>query len=92
MKRTDLEGFGELPPERLKDDEEGMRGRRSLARAKAGERVGSFGCWAVEEADLEGKPRNWEVRSSYWIRSRWVCSWRSLAELLVKGAVSLDSG
>lgn len=43
VKRTDLEGLGEVPPERLKDDEEGMRGRGSLARANAGDRAGLFG-------------------------------------------------
>lgn len=59
VKRTDLEGLGELPSARLKDEDEGMRGRGSFARAKAGERVGSFGCWVVEEEDtLVGKPRN----------------------------------
>ena len=73
VKRTDLEGLGDVPVDRLKEEEEGMRGRRSLARAKSGVRVGLFG-WAVEEFDSEGKPRNWDVRSSYWLRRRWICS------------------
>lgn len=68
VKRTDFDGLGEVPLERLKDEVDGMRGRRSLARAKSGESAESLG-WFVEEADLVGKPRNWEVRSSYWVRS-----------------------
>ncbi len=82
VKRTDLEGLGELPSARRKDEEDGMRGRGSLARAKAGERVGSLGCRAAEEEDLAGKPRNWEVRSSYWVRSRWIWSSRSVVVLV----------
>ncbi len=80
VKRTDFEGFGDVPVDLLKDEEEGMRGRRSLARAKSGVRAGLFG-WSVEEVVLEGKPRNCEVRSSYWLRRRWICSCRSLEVL-----------
>lgn len=42
-KRTDLEGLGELPERFRKDDEEGTRGRGSLARAKSAARAGLFG-------------------------------------------------
>ena len=43
MKRTDLEGLGDVPADRLNDEDEGMRGRRSLARAKSGVRAELFG-------------------------------------------------
>lgn len=44
MKRTDLEGLGESPAERfMNEDEDGMRGRMSLALAKSEERAGSLG-------------------------------------------------
>ena len=55
---TDLEGFGEeVFGERLKDEEEGIRGRVSCAWAKSEERDGSLG-WVIEAAELVGKPRN----------------------------------
>ena len=70
MKRTDLEGLGELLPVRLrKDEDDGFCGRLSFARAKSGDRTVSLGR-DVEEGDLEGKPRNWDVRSSNWVRRR----------------------
>jgi len=65
-----LDGFGELLPGRLrKDDEEGFRGRGSFARAKSGDRAESLGC-DISEIDLDGKPRNWDVRSSNCVRKR----------------------
>ena len=62
--RTDFEGLGELPERFRKDEEEGTRGRGSLARAKSAERPGLFG-WNLEGVDLVGNPRNWDTRSSY---------------------------
>ena len=49
---------------RLKEEEEGRRGRGSLAWAKEEEREGSFG-WVSVEVDVVEKPWNWDVRSSY---------------------------
>ena len=70
MKRTDLDGLGELLAERLrKDEDEGFRGRVSFARAKSGDKVESLG-WDTDEVDLGGKPLNWEVRSSNCVRRR----------------------
>ena len=58
MKRTDLDGLGDSLLERLrKDEEEGFRGRGSLARAKSGDKAVLLGCES-NEVDLEGKPRN----------------------------------
>lgn len=83
MKRTDFEGLGDVPPvERLKDEEDGMRGRRSLARAKSSVRAGLLG-WVIDVVDVDGKPRNWDVKSAYWVRRRWIWSWRSLEVLKV---------
>lgn len=77
MKRTDLDGFGESAPGRFSnEDEEGFRGRRSSAWAKSAARAGSFGC-DIEDVDWLGKPRNWDVRSSYCFRRSVACSWRS---------------
>lgn len=68
MNRTDLDAFGESPPLRFRnEDEDGFRGRRSLAWAKSAARAGSLGR-DVEEGDCVGKPRNWDVRSSYCFR------------------------
>lgn len=70
-KRTDFEGVGEEGfGERLKEEDEGIRGRVSFARANDGEREGSFGLF-IEDWEVVGKPRNRDVRSSNWVRSCW---------------------
>ena len=61
--------------ERLRTEEEGVRGFGDLAWAKSVLRDGSLGFVVVDEAVVVGKPRNWEVRSSNWDRRReaWSC-------------------
>jgi len=54
VKRTDLEM---------------LRGRVLLAEAKSGSSAGVFGS-EMAEGELVGKPRNWDVRSSNWVRRR----------------------
>ena len=58
MKRTDLG----VVVERFRD-EAGACPRRSLACSKSGSSEGVLG-WAME-VEVVGKPRNWDVRSSY---------------------------
>ncbi len=80
MKRTDLDGFGESAAERLRnEDEEGTRGRESLAWAKSADKARVLGCNLDGEEDLVEKPRNWDVRSSYWLLRRAAWSWILLA-------------
>jgi len=80
VKRTDLEGLGESAAERLrKEEEDGIRGRGSLARAKSADRAWSLGC-VIEETDLVGKPRNWDVRSSNCCRNRDDCESAPLSD------------
>ena len=68
-KRTDLEVGGVVGVRFRKEDDEGLEGREGwlFAAEKSGAREGLLG-WDinVEGADdVVGKPRNWEVRSSY---------------------------
>lgn len=79
-----MDGFGESLTERLrKDEDEGFRGRGSFARAKSGDKDESLGC-ETDGVDLDGKPRNWDVRSSNCIRRCSAWSRRSAdAELLL---------
>lgn len=65
MKRTDLEM---------------LRGRVLLAEAKSDSRAGVFGS-EMAEGELVGKPRNWDVRSSSWVRRRVAWSRRLLEAL-----------
>ena len=82
-KRTDLEGVGEdVFGERRNEEAEGIRGRVSFAWAKDEERDGSLGL-LMEDCEVVGKPRNWEVRSSYWVRSCWDVSLRVDARVLL---------
>lgn len=69
VKRTDLEMFGDCA-ERLRTEEEGVRGLGDLAWAKSVLREVSLGFVVVEEVVAVGKPRNWEIRSSNWDRRR----------------------
>jgi hypothetical protein len=69
VKRTDLEVFGDCA-ERLRTEEEGVRGLVDLAWAKSGSSEGLLGLVMIDEAVVVGKPRNWEVKSSNWDR-RW---------------------
>lgn len=65
-KRTDLEGLGDETAERLrKDEEEGFDGCMDFATANSEVRVGSLDVVWIEGIDFDGKPRNWDVRSSY---------------------------
>ena len=85
VNRTDFEGLGESGPVRFrKDDEEGFRGRRSLAWAKSAARAGSLGCEIEEKVAWVGKPRNWDVRSSYCFRREVAWFWRSLDALGIR--------
>lgn len=83
MKRTDLDGFGESPGRFRKEEDEGFRGRRSLAWAKSAARAGSLGC-DIDEVEWLGKPRNWDVRSSYCFRRDVAWSWRVLDALQIQ--------
>jgi len=69
VKRTDFEVFGDCA-ERLRTEEEGVRGLGDLAWAKSGLSEGLLGFVVVDEAVVVGNPRNWEVKLSNWDR-RW---------------------
>ena len=59
VKRTDLERLGESVAERfMNEEDEGIRGRVSLAWAKSDDKAGSLGWLTVDEVDFVGNPRN----------------------------------
>lgn len=67
-----------------KEEEEGIRGR-SLAAVKSCCRAEELGSVMADERGvvLLGKPRNWDVRSSYWLRR--AEAWSALGKDLVLG-------